>query len=115
AAAILVAVARRFTLAAQRLELVPWLDLMLEELGTLAIGQRYQHRLLERHYIDHLAASERGLHFLAALGQGLARLDVLLVFVDQAASQTAAHAGDLARVERDALCLGHLDGDGAEV
>src|SRR3990172_10620687 len=115
AAAVLVAVARAFGFATQGFQLVPRLDFVLEELGALALGQGDDNGLLQGSDVDHLALAQRSNHLFAALGQHFAGFDVLLVFVDQAAAQAAAHAGDLAGVQRDSLGFGHLDRDGTEL
>src|ERR1044071_5370316 len=45
----------------------------------------------------------------------LARFYILLIFVDETAAQTSAHACDLVRSERDTLFLRHLDRDRREI
>ena len=46
---------------------------------------------------------------LIALWQAFLRLNILLIFIDKTAAQTAAHARNLLRAERYALLLRHLD------
>src|SRR5574340_1063759 len=120
APAALMAVAGCLRLAAQRLELLPWLELVTvegEPLGALAFGalDGYNHLVAEGQDVHNLALALGSDDLFIALGELLAGFHVILVFVDQAAAQATAHAGDFGRRERDALLLGHLDGDGGEV
>ena len=87
----------------------------LVEAVVIAVLQPGVDRLLERVGVDDLRDALGREHDLVALGQLLARLDVLLVLVHQAAAQATAHSRDLFGVERDALLLGHLDADRAEL
>ena len=47
--------------------------------------------------------------------QAFLRLNILLVLVDQAAAQSAAHTGDLRRIQGNTLGLCHADRDRAEL
>ena len=64
---------------------------------------------------QHGALSVRGAHHAARLGGQAVQILVALLLVGQAAHQAAAGAGDLGRVQAQALLLGHLDGDRLEV
>ena len=57
----------------------------------------------------------RAFHLIAHAGQVLVELFIRLLFVLEAAHQSPAYAGDLGRVERKILLLGHLDGDRGEI
>ena len=64
---------------------------------------------------DDLAAALGGIDNAALTRRDLLELGVGLVLVFQAAHQTAAYTGDLRRIERKVLVLGHVDGDRMEV
>lgn len=66
------------------------------------------------HADDLLGALGRD-HDLSFLREALAALNVELVLVAQAAEQPPAGAGDLRRVEAEALVLGDLEPDGAQL
>ena len=118
ASAAIVAVTRCFGFASQGFELIPRLDVFTVE----GFGKAFFFRLDEDHdlvahgqHINNLAFALGCDHAFVAFGKCLARLDILLIFVNETAAQASAHAGDLFRGERDALFLRHLDGDGREV
>src|SRR3989304_8622764 len=115
AAAVLVPVARALRLLFQRLRLLIGMDLMLEERGALPVLEGYDHGLFQRQHFEDAPFTQGSDHAFVLLGEGLARLGVLFVFVHQAAAQAAAHPRDLLRVERDPLRLGHLDRDAADI
>ncbi len=111
-------VAGGFGLAAQGFEFVPGLDFLAVEgdgIVALIVVEQDQHGVAHRQDVRHLAFAPWSNHALVAFGKFLAGGRVLLVFVDEATAQASAHAGDFGGRERDALFLGHFDGDGAEV
>src|SRR6266487_1751380 len=56
-----------------------------------------------------------GYNAFVALGQLLARFNVLIIFVNETTAQASTHARDFVRGKRDALFFCHLDRDGGEV
>ncbi len=119
AATTVVTIARGFGFASQGFQFIPGLNIFALECfrEALAFLVFEQHRDLVAHRQDvhHLAFALWRNDTLVAFGKFLASLHVLLVFIDQTTAQTSAHAGDLIRRERNALFLGHLDGDRTEL
>ena len=64
---------------------------------------------------DHLAAPLGRIDHAALPGRDLLQLGIGLMLILQAAHQTAAHAGNLRRVERQVLVLRHVDGHRVEI
>src|SRR3972149_4956714 len=98
ASAAFMTVARRFGFSAQGLQFVPGLDVLAVEselLFAIFLFNEDDHLMAERQQIDYLALALRRDHALVAFRQLLARFDVLLIFVNETASQTPAHTGDL--------------------
>ena len=60
---------------------------------------------------DHLAGFVLGLDGLAYLGKTGFQLLICLVFIGQTAHQPTALAGNLGWIQRQALLLGHFDGN----
>src|SRR5690606_7360158 len=115
AAAALVFAAARFSLLLQRLQLFQRLDLFPADLAPIAINQLDDDRIAHGQNVTYTALAPGRADDLAAPGELPLGLDILLIRVDQAAAQPAAHARDLLRVERDPLLFSHLDGDRAEL
>jgi hypothetical protein len=115
----LVAITRRLRLTPQRLEFIPRLQVFAvegfhEAFAFLAFDQHH-HLIGHGQHVNDLAFALRCDNPLVALRQFLTRRHILLIFVDETAAQTTAHAGDLIRGERDALILCHLDRDRREI
>ena len=83
-----------FCLFCQRFQFVKW-----DEIGACYETSTFffnVHRdcILQGMYIDYTTFTEGCADALIFLGQLLPCFDILLVFVDQAAAETPAHAGD---------------------
>src|SRR5208282_6271347 len=74
-----------------------------------------QDGLLQDVQAHHLAVAFDRLHVLALVGQAALQIDVGRIFVLEAALETAAHAGQPRRIERQALLARHLDRDRIEI
>ena len=93
-------VAGRFRFTSQGLEFIPWLKFFtveVEQLGAFFGFYGHEHFIGKREHIHNFAFTFGCDHTLVAFGKLLASLDVLFIFVDQATTQTAAHARDLVR------------------
>ena len=77
--------------------------------------QLHHHRLFQRVIPHHRGLAHARGDALPHLGHFLLHGAVLLPLVSEAAHQAAAGAGNLHRVKRQVLLLGHLDGDRAEL
>src|SRR5262245_15375290 len=75
----------------------------------------HQDSLLQQDLLDHLALALQRLHPAADLRERASERDVGLVLVAEAALQPAAHPRELRRVQREVLCLRHLDRDRVEL
>jgi hypothetical protein len=119
ASAAVVTVTGSLGLAAQRFEFVPRLQVFTIEgfhdaFSFFAFDQN--HDLIGHgQNIDHLAFPFGCDDSFIALGQLLAGFHILLVFVNQTAAQTTAHASNLIGSEGDALVLGHFDRNGGKI
>ena len=79
-----------------------------------AVAQPHLDAVAQMQNLDDLAFAHGRADHAFDLRQHAAGLHVLLEFIDQAAAQAAAHAGDVVRVEAEVLFLGVLDRDWAE-
>src|SRR5512146_463405 len=96
AAAGVVTVAWRFGFAAQGFELIPGLEVFAVKGGgeTFITVEQYHDFVAHGQHINNLAFTLGRNDALVAFRQLLARLDILLVLVDETAAQASAHAGD---------------------
>ena len=92
-------------------------------LSALELGQRVLGTVVELHLAgaaqhlrgNHLAAAFRRINDAALTRRDLLQFGIRLVLIFQAAHQTAAHTGDLRRIERQVLILRHVDGNRMEI
>ena len=71
--------------------------------------QLHRHGLLGHVDRDHPSLAHRRRHLLPQLGELAPHVAVDVVLKGQAAEEAAAHTGDLVRIEREILRLGHAD------
>src|SRR5882672_2460703 len=89
--------------------------LELDDEAVAAVGRLQRHLAEEQVLVDHDADALLRLEPRAPLGHHVARVRIGRVFVAQAAEQLAAAAGDLRRIGRVLLDLGHIHRDAAEL
>ena len=82
--------------------------------GPAGVVELDGNRLGQKIAVDDMAASFLAFTAVAAAGHGLFQFQITGVFVFKAAFQSAAHAGNSGRGEREVLLLGHFDVDGVK-
>jgi len=102
AAAALMPIAWRLGFALQGIELIPGLQLIaikrIDDVLVLVIVHEHHYPARKRNHINDLAFAPWRDHPFICAWELLAGLHILFVLIDQAAAQSAAHAGDLSGV-----------------
>ena len=78
------------------------------------VAQIHEYAIPKREYLRYATGSSRSLDAFTPLWQPFPGFRVLVVLVDQTASEAPADPGNFSRVKGDTLRLGHFDRDRIE-